>query len=114
MIEFCHNGGWDVPMATVKSAQEAYAYVESFLADGQYLVGDTMTVADLSVITTLTQLRKFIPIDGVKCPRTIAWIGRIERLPYFGEINTTMLNDSMAYVEKIRSKNKAIANAKNV
>lgn len=111
-IAFFREGGWEVPNAAIKNAHEGYAFLELFLANGQYLVGDTLTVADLSVITSLTQLSKFIPIDGAKYPRTVAWIGRFDDLPYFAEINTRWLNDFLPFVEEMRAKNKAAAEAR--
>lgn len=103
---FFREGGWEVPEVAIKNANEAYEYLEQFLADSRYLVGDSLTVADFSVITTVTQLCKFIPIDAVKYPRTIQWIVRFDELPYFAEINTAWLDSFFTYAEGIRAKNK--------
>lgn len=72
---------------------DAYALLEAFLADGAFVVGDQLTVADLSLAVTVTQIGLHVPLDGVRFPRVAAWIGRVRQLPYFDGINARALED---------------------
>lgn len=93
------------------NVQLALEALETFLVVDPYLVGDQLTVADLSVITTLTQLEGQMDFDSDKFPNIIAYIKRMEKLPYFNELNTKNLATFAPLMEKIRSLNKAAAEA---
>lgn len=55
--------------------------MEAFLENGQYVCGDTITIADYCCITTTSTLDKFAPIDAGKYPKLVAWMKRMEALP---------------------------------
>ncbi|CAN8015392.1 unnamed protein product, partial [Ixodes persulcatus] len=61
--------------------------LEQLLGDGKYVVGDKLTVADLSLVAHLT-----LPIEvthrGTKFPKLASYYERLKaELPYFEEIN---------------------------
>lgn len=89
--------------------QEAYATLETFLAVDPYLVGNELTVADLSVITTLTQTLLLVPLDEAKFPKVAAWVKRLETLPYFHDINTVELVRVQNLMKERFAQNKAAA-----
>lgn len=109
---FFYEGGWEIPPTAIVRANEGYAFLETFLSVSKYLVGDQLTVADFSVITSLTQLDRFIPIASEKYPLLIQYIKRFDELTYFKDINTAGLNDIIVFFEGIRKNNKAAAQAK--
>jgi len=71
----------------VAKVLESYNLLEAFLKDDLYLVGNTLTVADLSAVAVVATLHALVPIDPVKSPKLLAWIGRLSKLPYYEEIN---------------------------
>lgn len=87
------------------TVQSAFETLETFLAVDTYMVGDTLTVADFSIITTLTQLVTQKELDPEKYPKLIAYIKRMEELPYFDEINTKNLATFAPLLDMIRGLN---------
>ncbi|XP_017092510.2 glutathione S-transferase 1 [Drosophila bipectinata] len=61
-------------------AHNAYADLENFLKTGNFVVGDELSVADVSIHTTLVTLALQIPVDGQKYPRVSAWVERVNQL----------------------------------
>jgi glutathione S-transferase len=60
-------------------------YLEKIVPDdGGYLVGDTITLADLAVASPFANLAHMdVDIDGVRFPRTVAYVQRILARPSF-------------------------------
>lgn len=95
-----------------KLLQNAYAALETlntFLAVDPYLVGDNLTVADLSTICGVTQFEALLSLDATKYPNIFAWIQRLKELPYFYEINTINIAEFKPIFEAVWSNNKASA-----
>lgn len=74
-----------IPKERVEAIVEAYNFVEVFLKDHDYIAGDHLTIADFSIVTTISALNAFIEIDSSKYPKITAWIKRLEQLPYYEE-----------------------------
>ncbi|XP_034476214.1 glutathione S-transferase 1 [Drosophila innubila] len=72
-VELCHN---------------AYASLEHFLEQGSFVVGQELSVADVSIHTTLITLDLLVPVDQEKYPQINAWLERMKQLlPDYKEIN---------------------------
>ncbi|KAL5287378.1 GstE2.2 family protein [Megaselia abdita] len=71
-----------VPEELVTAVYEGFDFLETFLANSNYLVGNTMTVADICCIATVSSL-VFAPINPVKYPKLTDWIKRMKQLPYY-------------------------------
>lgn len=69
----------------------AFNLLESFFTDNLYLIGNTLTIADISCVPSVTQLEFILPVDGAKYPKIRAWLDRTAKLPYFYELNTKPL-----------------------
>lgn len=72
---------------------EAYEFVEAFLQGHNYLVGNQLTIADLNAVATVTSLHILVPINADKFPNVIAWIGRLQKLPYYNKVQDKGLED---------------------
>lgn len=70
--------------------------LEMFLTDAMYVAGNELTVADFSIITSVSTMLKSDIVDFAKYPKIREWVDRIAKLPYYEEINgkyTTFMND---------------------
>lgn len=58
-----------------------------------YLVGDSLTVADFSVVSDYTTAKMFVPSlsDSVQYPRITAGLNRLNKLSYFEDVNNKSL-----------------------
>jgi glutathione S-transferase len=62
--------------ALTRSGPEAFAYLES-LSPGSFLVGDTLSIADLAVVSNLITFQYLgRRIDAARYPRLAAWFKR--------------------------------------
>lgn len=59
--------------------------MEAFLANGKYVCGDTITIADYCCIATISSVDKVAPIDATKYPKLLAWMKLMEALPIYQE-----------------------------
>ncbi|KAH8299466.1 hypothetical protein KR044_001595 [Drosophila immigrans] len=72
-LELCHN---------------AYASLEQFLQKGIFVVDNGLSVADISIHTTLITLDLLVPVDQERYPQITQWLQRMkELLPDYEEIN---------------------------
>lgn len=57
--------------------------METFLEGKNWIAGDSITVADYSLIATVSTLNAFVSIDTSKCPKLSKWILNCEQLPEY-------------------------------
>lgn len=69
---------------TIEFCKNSYGFLEAFL-EKNYVNGDSMTVADVSIQTTLITLHKLVPVEKDKYPRITAWMKRMETIPWNDE-----------------------------
>ncbi|RZC35595.1 uncharacterized protein BDFB_005180 [Asbolus verrucosus] len=62
---------------------EAYAFLESFLEGRQWAAGDSVSIADYSLISSVSSINTIIPIDVKKYPKVVAWMKKVEGLPEY-------------------------------
>ncbi|KAF5290820.1 hypothetical protein FQA39_LY14582 [Lamprigera yunnana] len=72
---------------------KTYGFLETFLKDSKWMVGNNLTVADMCLIPSITTLNLLVPIDENKFPNLTAYIKRAEELPYYN-LNKKGLDDS--------------------
>jgi glutathione S-transferase len=65
---------------------EAYQFLNSFLEGKQWVAGDFISVADYSLISSVSSIETLVPIDEEKCPNVVAWQKRLEARPEY-EVN---------------------------
>lgn len=91
----------------LKSVHEAFQTLETFLAVDPYLAGDHLTIADLSIIASVTQATIKVKLDADKYPKILAWIERLEQLPYFHDTNTVNVANFAIFFEGMLARNVA-------
>ncbi|XP_055921906.1 glutathione S-transferase 1-like [Eupeodes corollae] len=76
----------DIPQEKIDLLYEGLNFLENFLVH-DYVAGDTLTIADFSVLSTVTTYEAVAPIDATKTPKLVAWIKRMSKLPYYEKAN---------------------------
>lgn len=67
--------------------RNAFDLLEQFLQADRYLVGASVTLADLAIVTTVTNVLEFSSL-GTQHTGVAAWLKRVATdLPYFDELN---------------------------
>nr|4PNG_A Chain A, LD04004p [Drosophila melanogaster]4PNG_B Chain B, LD04004p [Drosophila melanogaster] len=76
-----------IPKERYDAIIEVYDFLEKFLAGNDYVAGNQLTIADFSIISTVSSLEVFVKVDTTKYPRIAAWFKRLQKLPYYEEAN---------------------------
>ncbi|KAH8252514.1 hypothetical protein KR032_000382 [Drosophila birchii] len=80
-------GQTTLPRERYDAIIEIYDFLETFLKGQDYIAGSHLTIADFSIISTVSSLQSFVEVDPAKYTRVTAWIKRLEQLPYYEEAN---------------------------
>lgn len=87
-IPIFYKAATEVSKDNVETIYKAYDVLEAFLATDPFLVGSSLTIADVSASITLPFLDVFAPILTDKYPKILAWLDRVKKtIPFFEEIN---------------------------
>ncbi|KAF7265326.1 hypothetical protein GWI33_021309 [Rhynchophorus ferrugineus] len=68
-----------------ESILKTYALMEKFLRSYPWIAGKKLTIADLSLIPSITSLDVIVPISREDYPNLTKWIEKAERLPCYVE-----------------------------
>ncbi|RWS30527.1 Glutathione S-transferase 1:-like isoform C [Leptotrombidium deliense] len=83
--------------------KDKLALLDSFLAGNKYVAGDTLTLADLSILASVTTIGGF-GYDIGAYPNINAWISRLQKeLPYYDETTTEPVKQFKAFIDAKRS-----------
>jgi glutathione S-transferase len=78
-----YDGKKTVEQEEKDAIEEVYAFVETFLEGRRWIAGDSVTIADYSLISTITSLNVLSKVDAAKYSRVAAWLQRAETLPEY-------------------------------
>lgn len=78
---------------------EAYEFLNAFMEKTTWLAGEEVTIADISILSTLSTLDLVIPVEEEKYPRLADWLQRGKQLPFFDEGNSKGLEMVKTFVE---------------
>lgn len=90
------RGAYEYTQEQIDTIVSSYELVEKFLDQNDYIAGNQLTVADFCCGATVTSLDYHVPLDADKYPKSIAWIERLNELPYFEELNARVMTDKFA------------------
>ncbi|XP_030387143.1 glutathione S-transferase E14 [Scaptodrosophila lebanonensis] len=79
---------------------EAYGIMEQYLAKQQHMAGDQLTIADVSIVTTLSTVNLMFPVTGARWPRLQIWFAAMQQLEAY-EVNQTGLNKLRQVMEHV-------------
>jgi glutathione S-transferase len=78
-----YDGKKTVEQEEKDAIEEVYAFVETFFEGRRWIAGDSVTIADYSLISTITSLNVLSKVDAAKYSRVAAWLQRAETLPEY-------------------------------
>lgn len=106
MVSIIYYGAYEIKESTAQAIDKAYGILETFLEGRQYVAGVSLTVADLACITSVTQIAVVRSINE-KYVNVLSWIKRLERLPYYDELNAAPLAELSAWIKEKLIENRA-------
>lgn len=74
--------GWKV-----KYIENSWEIVDRFVAESPFVCGNDLTIADLSLISSISSIDEIVKIDPLMYPNLTEWFERMCRLPYYHEAN---------------------------
>lgn len=88
------------PQHKVVEVNMTYEIMEKFFSgENSYVCGDFMSIADLSIWSTILSFRYLVPIDGEKYPRLDGWLKLMNSRETYEE-NQKGANDHIALFER--------------
>lgn len=106
-IHVIYRGGTEIPKETIDKIFDALAILEAFLATDLFLVGDSVTIADISLACTVTSISIYAAATPDKHPKILAWLERIKQaVPIFDEMNTKYVEEYHQMIRSSIAKNK--------
>lgn len=102
------KGGKEFRQEDVDSIYAAYDILEIFLASDLFLVGSSLTLADISVSATVILLETYAPLQSDKHSKILAWLKRLSQtISFFDEINTKYANEFRQLILNTLESNKS-------
>jgi len=95
---FWFRGVTEVPQEKLDTVHRGLKLLETFLASDPYLVGDSLTLADLVSGPTVSALRAAVDIEPSEYPKVTAWLDRLNQIPYYKEINEGPVQGYVAFL----------------
>lgn len=108
-----YNGHPEVDQEKVLYIQKTWDLLEGFLANGDYLCGNELTIADFCCVASVTSVDEAAPIDPAKYPKLTAWLERMSRVPNYQKLNAQGAHELKEIYKSTVQKNKLAAAAKN-
>uniref|UniRef100_A0A182SIX1 glutathione transferase n=1 Tax=Anopheles maculatus TaxID=74869 RepID=A0A182SIX1_9DIPT len=103
-----YEGSSEVSQHKIEYMQKGYELLNAALVD-DYMVGNALTLADVSCIATIATMEEFFPMDRPKYPALVAWIERLSRtLPEYEQLNQDGAVEFAEMCESLRLKNRSI------
>lgn len=107
------KGAIEFPAEALKGIHATYNFLELFLKDGLFMVGDTITVADYCLVATISTSQLAVPILAESYPKLAAWFERMKAVPFYNEINGQFVDKFGQFIVGKLEANKAAADVAN-
>ncbi|XP_058815241.1 glutathione S-transferase 1-like [Topomyia yanbarensis] len=95
----------EIPRDRLDYALKAVELLEALLMD-KYLAGSHMTLADISCMTSFSNMDCFLRLDREKFPKVFAWFERMKEIPGYWEINQAAIDQFGDLIRMIFESNK--------
>ncbi|EDX07673.1 glutathione S-transferase 1 [Drosophila simulans] len=77
----------EVPRSQIDAIYEAYDFLEAFIGNQAYLCGTGITIADYSVVSSVSSLVGLAAIDAKRYPKLNGWLDRMAAQPNYQSLN---------------------------
>lgn len=81
----------------IEEAIEAYEFLNIFLKDGDFLAGNSVTIADFCASASTTTMNELVPVDRNRFSCVHDWFERLQKLPFYGKIQERGLQHFRQY-----------------
>nr|AVT42186.1 glutathione S-transferase e2 [Lissorhoptrus oryzophilus] len=80
--------------------QQAYQSLETLLEGHNYVAGNELTIADFSLVSTLSSSNAaLVPVAANTYPKISAWLSRMQALPYYSKANQVGLDQFRGMIQ---------------
>lgn len=95
------HGATEIPLNALNSIRKGLELMERFLvANGPFLCGDHLSIADITCISTLSSIDTFVAIGKPQYPKLTKWMATMKSFSFY-ELNKKAAEDIQ---EAIRNK----------
>ncbi|CAH1155269.1 unnamed protein product [Phaedon cochleariae] len=101
VVSLLREGAKSIAKDKAANLTEAYKSLETLLERSTYVAGDTLTLADLSIVATLTSAKPLVPIADNRFPKIAEWLTRVQALPYYEEANQVGLRKFEEWIKSM-------------
>ncbi|KAF9412220.1 hypothetical protein HW555_009205 [Spodoptera exigua] len=77
----------EMSIGMIRNIIEAYAMLEGYLSENLYMADEVITIADLSIASTMATLVGLVPIDEKRFPKLSQWYNNMNKQDYCIRIN---------------------------
>nr|WAS27857.1 glutathione S-transferase [Mythimna separata] len=77
----------EMSKAMIRNIVDAYSTLEDYLSENLYMASDVVTIADLSLVSTMATLVGLVPIDEKRFPKLNQWYDNMNKTDYCKKIN---------------------------
>lgn len=81
-----YYGSSETAQDRIEYLHKAYQLLNDTIVN-EYIVGNSMTLADLSCISSIASIHAIFPVDVSQYPNLARWMTRMSTLPYYKSIN---------------------------
>ncbi|KAK5642241.1 hypothetical protein RI129_008408 [Pyrocoelia pectoralis] len=99
MRPIIRQGATSMPQEKCDDVRDAYDFLETFLEGHEYMAGDSLTIADLSIVSIISSIAPFVALTQNKHPRITRWYNRMQELPYYTEANQIGCDKLVGFIE---------------
>ncbi|XP_043641480.1 glutathione S-transferase 1 [Drosophila teissieri] len=86
-IALFYKNETEVPRSKIDAIYEAYDFLEAFIGNQPYLCGTGITIADYSIVSSVSSLVGLAAIDAKRYPKLNGWLDRMAALPNYQSLN---------------------------
>ncbi|XP_038221770.1 glutathione S-transferase 1-like [Zerene cesonia] len=101
-----------ISKSMIINVEDSYRILEAYLSENVYLADDVATLADISVMTTMSSLHGLIPIDHNRYPKLMQWYNTMKEKDYCKRLNEPGAIQHVMGLKTLMEHNKENAKAK--
>ncbi|RZC32295.1 GST N 3 domain containing protein [Asbolus verrucosus] len=101
LISIRQDGAKIVAKDKADSLIQGFTLLETLLEQNKFVAGDSLTIADFSIVSTVSSANVLVPLASNRFPQILEWLSRMQALPYYKKGNQDGLD---IFASEIKSK----------